>query len=53
MALFDDTRRRCPLCRSKKVREETDKSKALYYLAGSPIYGKKMVCTDCKHEWKL
>lgn len=44
---------KCPYCGSKKVREEIDRSNPIYYSSGVPIYGKKMVCTDCKNEWKV
>lgn len=46
-------RRECPYCGSLKVREEADKDDVLFYSGGVKIFGKKMVCTDCKREWKV
>ena len=46
-----DDKWKCPKCGSKRVVEETDKSKILYMAAWRPIYSKKHRCLECSTEW--
>jgi hypothetical protein len=44
-------RTRCPQCGSLQFTELEDRSKVLYYQAGTPIYAKKKVCKKCSTEF--
>ena len=49
-----ETRIICPMCdaRGKNIRTVDDKKTVLYYENNLPIYAKKYVCINCKHDWK-
>ncbi|MHA1584456.1 MAG: hypothetical protein ACTSVU_06980 [Promethearchaeota archaeon] len=42
----------CPHCGSINVATVDDKSNAITYISGVPVYGKKFYCKQCSWEWK-